>query len=206
MWCVQRPRDNDRGLERSAHRTSRSDGLERVRALSRAMRVLAVIEAPRERIRAIINRQPLLEQLFDRGWMTLVALESQDGAFYQYDGLNGWTLIHEGRMISLTLHLMKEIKIVVQGEHAKFVTDLLDRVGATGYTIINNVSGKGHHGFHEGHLLFNDTSSQVIVFTVVPEERVEPILAGLGPLFNKHSGAMFVTDVAVSRREHFAAK
>lgn len=97
---------------------------------------------------------------------------------------------------------MKEIKIVVQGEHLKFVTDLLDRV-ATGYTIINSVSGKGHHGFHEGHLLFNDTSSQVIIFTVVPEDRVEPVLAGLGPLFDKHSGTMFVTDVAVSRRDHF---
>ena len=109
-------------------------------------------------------------------------------------------------MVSLTLHSMKEVKIVVQGEQVKFVTDLLDRVGATGYTIINNVSGKGHHGFHEGHLVFNDINSQVIVFSVVPEERVEPILAGLGPLFNKHSGAMFVTDVAVSRRGHFVAK
>ncbi|MEP6600215.1 MAG: P-II family nitrogen regulator [Nitrospirota bacterium] len=109
-------------------------------------------------------------------------------------------------MIGLTLHPMKEIKIVVQGEQLKFITDLLDGIGATGYTIIHNVSGKGHHGFHEGHLLFNDTSSQVIVFTVVPEDKVEPILAGLGPLFNKHSGAMFVSDVAVSRREHFVAK
>lgn len=109
-------------------------------------------------------------------------------------------------MISLTLHPMKEIKIVVQGDQLKFVTELLDRTGATGYTIINNVSGKGHHGFHEGHLLFNDTSSQVIVFTVVPEDRVEPILAGLGPLFTRHSGTMFVTDVAVSRREHFVGK
>ncbi len=109
-------------------------------------------------------------------------------------------------MISLTLHPMKEIKIVVQGEHVKHVTDLLNRVGATGYTIINSVSGKGHHGFHEGHLLFNDTSSQVIVFTVVPDDKVDPILFGLGPLFNKHSGAMFVTDVAVSRREHFVAE
>ena len=60
------------------------------------MRLLAVIESPRERIRAIINRQPLLEQLFDRGWVTLVALEPQDGAFYQYGGLNGWTLIQGG--------------------------------------------------------------------------------------------------------------
>lgn len=109
-------------------------------------------------------------------------------------------------MMSLTLHPMKEIKIVVQGDHLKFVTDLLDRTGATGYTIINNVSGKGHHSFHEGHLLFDDTSSQVIVFTVVPDDRVEPILAGLGPLFNRHSGAMFVTDVAVSRRDYFVGK
>ena len=109
-------------------------------------------------------------------------------------------------MIELRLHPMKEIKIVVQGDQLKFVTDLLDRTGATGYTIINNVSGKGHHGYHEGHLLFNDMSSQVVVFTVVPEVKVEPILAGLGPLFNRHSGAMFVTDVAVSRRERFVAK
>jgi nitrogen regulatory protein PII len=108
-------------------------------------------------------------------------------------------------MGGLTLHPMKEVKIVVQGDNLKFVTDLLDRVGATGYTIIHNVSGKGHHGFHEGHLLFNDTSSQVVVFTVVPEERIEPILAGLSPLFNKHSGAMFVSDVAVSRRDYFGA-
>ena len=101
---------------------------------------------------------------------------------------------------------MKEIKIVVQGDQLKFVTELLDRTGATGYTIINNVSGKGHDGFHEGHMVFDDTSSQVLVFTVVPDSKVEPILAGLSPLFHRHSGAMFVSDVAVSRREHFVSK
>jgi nitrogen regulatory protein PII len=109
-------------------------------------------------------------------------------------------------MIGLTLHPMKEIKIVIQGDQLKIVTDLLDGTGATGYTIINNISGKGHHGFHEGHLLFNDTSSQVMVFTVIPEGRLDPILAGLTPIFNRHSGAMFVTDVLVSRRDHFVGK
>ena len=49
-------------------------------------------------------------------------------------------------------------------------------------------------------------SSQVNDFTVVAEERVEPIMADLGPLFNTHAETMFVTDVAVSRREHFVAK
>ena len=35
----------------------------------------------------------------------------------------------------LTLHPMKEIRVIVAGEHRSFVTDLLDQVKATGYTI-----------------------------------------------------------------------
>lgn len=58
--------------------------------------------------------------------------------------------------------------------------------------------------FRSGPLLFNDTSSQVIVFTVELVEQVEPILAGLSPLFNTHSAEIFVTDEAASRHEHFA--
>jgi nitrogen regulatory protein PII len=105
--------------------------------------------------------------------------------------------------MGLTLHLMKEIRVVVAGEHRAFVTELLDKVQATGYTIIGNVSGKGHHGFRESHFMFNDQESLVIIMTVVPEEKVEPILAGLRPLFDRHSGVMFVSDVSVSRRDRF---
>ena len=105
--------------------------------------------------------------------------------------------------MSLILHPMKEIRIIIAGEHRAFVTDLLDRVNATGYTIIGNISGKGHHGFREAHFMFSEQESLEIIMTVVPEEKVEPILAGLRPLFDRHSGVMFVSDVTVSRREYF---
>ena len=108
--------------------------------------------------------------------------------------------------MSLTLHPMKEIRVIVAGEHRAFVTDLLDRVNATGYTIIGNISGKGHHGFREAHFMFSEQESLEIILTVVPEEKVEPILAGLRPLFERHSGVMFVADVAVSRQEYFGRK
>ncbi|HZP36132.1 MAG TPA: P-II family nitrogen regulator [Methylomirabilota bacterium] len=108
-------------------------------------------------------------------------------------------------MERLALHPMKEVRVVVAGNHLAFVTDLLEKVHATGYTIIGNVSGKGHHGIREAHFTFNDQQSLVMVMTVVPEEKVEPILAGLRPLFSRHSGVMFVYDVAVSRREYFSA-
>ena len=108
--------------------------------------------------------------------------------------------------MSLILHPMKEIRIIIAGEHRAFVTDLLDRVNATGYTIIGNISGKGHHGFREAHFMFSEQESLEIIMTVVPEEKVGPILAGLRPLFERHSGSMLVADVAVSRQEYFGKK
>jgi uncharacterized protein YbcC (UPF0753/DUF2309 family) len=54
------------------------------------MRLLAVIEAPPTRIQGIINRHPLLEQLFNLGWVTLLALDPQDKQFYRYDRGTEW--------------------------------------------------------------------------------------------------------------------
>jgi nitrogen regulatory protein PII len=108
-------------------------------------------------------------------------------------------------MTDLTLHPMKEIRIVIRGDQAKFVTDSLDTLKATGYTIIHNISGKGHHGAHAAHPMFNETDSLVMLMTVVPPEKVEPIWAGLKPILDRYTGVIFVSDVAVSRREYFAS-
>src|SRR5215467_2052692 len=120
-----------------------------------------------------------------------------------------WTTERGGRRLlmgALILHPMKEIRVIVAGEHQAFVTDLLDRVNVTGYTIIGNLSGKGHHGVREAHFMFSEQESLEMIMTVVPEEKVEPILAGLRPLFERHSGVMFVADVTVSREEYFGKK
>lgn len=60
------------------------------------MRLLAVIEAPRERIRRIVLRHPLLEQLFDLDWVSLIALDPQERRFYQYETMTGWTELEGG--------------------------------------------------------------------------------------------------------------
>jgi nitrogen regulatory protein PII len=124
--------------------------------------------------------------LFAKATSTIVTLSPISGSEIQ-----GTTAV--------TLLLL--IRVIVAGEHRAFVTELLDRVNASGYTIIGNVSGKGHGGVHEAHLMFSEQESLKMIMTVVPEEKVEPILAGLRPLFDRHSGVMFVSDVAVSRQE-----
>lgn len=107
-------------------------------------------------------------------------------------------------MNSLKLSPLKKLEIVLGGEHLGFVTDLLERAGVKGYTIVNNLSGKGSQGFHEGHLMFNEDDVLVMVIAAVVEERVSPILQGLEPFFNKHSGVVFVQDIQVARLVKFS--
>ncbi|MFQ5597239.1 MAG: P-II family nitrogen regulator [Nitrospiria bacterium] len=109
-------------------------------------------------------------------------------------------------MTEIKLYPMKEIRIIIQGEHVEFVTELLDDVEVGGYTIISNLSGKGEHGVHTAHSMFNDMDSMQMVISILPEEKVDAILAGLKPIFHRYMGIVLVADVSVSRPEHFTGK
>jgi nitrogen regulatory protein PII len=98
---------------------------------------------------------------------------------------------------------MTKVEVVVSGTEAPAVRDLIGSVGATGYTSLSGVSGLGHHGYHQGRLLFNQQATLELIITVVPDAKVEALLAGLRPLLDASSGVMFVTDTYVSRPEYF---
>ncbi|HQT31068.1 MAG TPA: P-II family nitrogen regulator [Thiobacillus sp.] len=106
-------------------------------------------------------------------------------------------------MNHLNLIPLKKIEIILEGAHQEFATDLLDRAGVTGYTIVGNLSGKGRHGFHEGHLMFNEDAVLIMIIVAVPGELVEPILEGFSPFFNSHTGVVFISDIQVSRLVKF---
>ncbi len=106
-------------------------------------------------------------------------------------------------MKNLNRNPLKKLEIILEGEHQQFATDLLDMAGVTGYTIVNNLSGKGRHGFHEGHLMFNEEAVLIMIIVAVPEELVDPILEGFAPFFNKHTGVVFISDIQVTRLVKF---
>lgn len=54
------------------------------------LRLLAVIEAPRERIDRIIGRNEILQHFFHGRWVNLVALEPDEGRFYRYHPRQAW--------------------------------------------------------------------------------------------------------------------
>ncbi len=106
-------------------------------------------------------------------------------------------------MKNLNFSQLKKLEIILEGEHQEFATDLLDHAGVKGYTIINNLSGKGSGGFHEGHLMFNEEDVLIMIITAVPAALVNPILEGFAPFYSKHSGVVFISDIQVTRLVKF---
>lgn len=109
-------------------------------------------------------------------------------------------------MKNLNFSPLKKLEIILDGEHKEFATDLLDRAGVKGYTIINNLSGKGRHGFHSGHLMFNEDDVLIMIIAAVPEDLVKPILEGFAPFYNEHSGVVFISDIQVTRLVKFSGE
>ena len=108
-----------------------------------------------------------------------------------------------GATDELVFHQLKKIEIIVRGERQGFVRDLLAGAGLSGWTLIRDVAGQGHHGFHEGRLLWNDQASVVMFMAVGTEAAIRRVAAGLKPVFEKGSGVMFISDTHVVRLEHF---
>lgn len=106
-------------------------------------------------------------------------------------------------MNAVKLYPLKKLEIILEGAHREFATDLLDRAGVKGYTIVGNLSGKGSHGLYEGHLMFNEDDVLIMIIAAVPAELVDPLLEGFQPFFDAHSGVVFVSDIQVGRLVKF---
>ena len=111
---------------------------------------------------------------------------------------------HPDHNSNVTLHRMKKIEVIVSGENEGLISNMLNNCNISGFTLIRNISGKGHHGFHEGKLLFNDKAVLVMFIAVAPEETIESIAMGMKSLLEKNSGVMLVSDVSVARVDYFS--
>ena len=61
------------------------------------MRLLTIIEAPRERIDKLIARHEVLQHYYHNEWVHLVALDPEDGLWYRYrpDRRHGMPIVNE---------------------------------------------------------------------------------------------------------------
>ena len=67
------------------------------RPFHEAMRLLTLVEAPRQHIDKIIGTQRHLRHLYDNAWLHLIAIEPEEGAYYRYVPRQGWERLEISR-------------------------------------------------------------------------------------------------------------
>lgn len=104
----------------------------------------------------------------------------------------------------LPLHRLRKIEIVVRAKDHQLVEDLLEASGIGGWTMIRDVAGMGHSGFHQGKTIFNDQTGLLVYVGVAEPKVISDVARGLGRLFETRAGVTFLSDVEVMRSDYFA--
>lgn len=108
------------------------------------------------------------------------------------------------KVADIPLYPLRKIEIVVLAEDHLLVQDLLKAAGVGGWTMIRDVAGMGHHGFHQGKTIFNDQSGLVMFVGVGEGKVIADVARGLSRLFESRPGVTFLSDVQVMRSDYFA--
>lgn len=100
------------------------------------------------------------------------------------------------------LHARKRIEIVVEAVQAEAVTDLLDRLGATGWTIQPVLAGKGRQGLRRG----GDPGGvfdNVLILCIASEAVANRVADARDELLGARPAIVAISDCSVLRGEHF---
>jgi nitrogen regulatory protein PII len=96
----------------------------------------------------------------------------------------------------------KRIEIVTEALRAKQVTELLEKSGATGWTMLPVLSGKGHHGLRQGGDP-SGISDTVMIVVIASAAHADAILARADAILGGRTAVMAVSDVSVIRKDRF---
>ena len=99
-------------------------------------------------------------------------------------------------------HARKKVEIIVERAQMRRVLDLVERLGATGYTVIPTLAGKGHHGPRAEDGVARVFES-VMVIAITTEPVAKALLAEVSAAMRDYIGIVAVSDVEVARPEHF---
>ncbi|MBO6678147.1 MAG: DUF190 domain-containing protein [Parvibaculum sp.] len=103
----------------------------------------------------------------------------------------------------MEMHSKKRIEILLEAPAQKRLTDLLDRLDVTGYTVMPVLGGKGHHGVWSREGLPSAAGTMVSVSVIAAEERLDQVLEPVFDLVRRHIGIVTISDVMVIRGERF---
>lgn len=100
-------------------------------------------------------------------------------------------------------HKKKRIEIIVELPMLRRVLEAIDKTGASGYTVLPVLAGRGDSGEWRGDEMIGDTGHMAQVVVVTSEHRIESLLEGIYALVKRQVGIITISNVDVIRSEHF---
>lgn len=100
-------------------------------------------------------------------------------------------------------HPKKRIEIIIEAPSARRLTDLLDRLAVSGYTVLPALAGRGRDGSWSREGLVSEAGRMVLVICVLDESRVDEVLREIYALVSRQIGILTISTVEVIRKEHF---
>jgi nitrogen regulatory protein PII len=89
---------------------------------------------------------------------------------------------------------MKKVEIIIEALEIENITSILESIGVSGYTIINDISGRGGRGNRLADEL-TDVFKNKYIFTICEESKVSEIIESVRPILKKVGGICLVSDV-----------
>jgi nitrogen regulatory protein PII len=96
----------------------------------------------------------------------------------------------------------KRIEIITESLRAGQVTAILDKAGASGWTMLPVIAGKGSHGLRHG----GDPSGiedTVMIVVIASAAHAEAIMAQADKILGGRTAVLSVSDVQVIRKDRF---
>ncbi|MBD2455629.1 transcriptional regulator [Nostoc sp. FACHB-87] len=91
------------------------------------------------------------------------------------------------------MEAIKKVEIVTNSLELPKVLDILEKIGVSGYTVIEDVTGKGDRG-----RVFNDLESHILtngyIMSVCTQEQEEELVTEIEPILKKFGGVCIVSD------------
>lgn len=91
---------------------------------------------------------------------------------------------------------MRKVEIVIETVKLQKVLSIIDQAGASGYTILSSVTGRGHRGRRVGGGL-TDVFHNSMVMTLVDENTAVRIVQEVRKLIRNYAGVIIVSNVDV---------
>jgi nitrogen regulatory protein PII len=92
------------------------------------------------------------------------------------------------------MKLSRRIEIVIETPLAPKLTEILQRAGAPGYTLIPDVRGSGDRGVRRADELSGDSSNCMVIVACDDDPTIERILEAVRPLLARSGGMCLISE------------